>query len=53
MKSHKKLVVIQEYCEHENEYRSNNKGKFWSIIDEFLKQKTEYTLIYLMQTITQ
>lgn len=51
MKPHKKLVLIREYCEHEDEYRPNNKGKFWSMIGELLKQKIGYKLVYSMQTV--
>ena len=52
MKPHEKLVLIQECCEHEDEYKPNNKGKFWSMIGELLKQKTGYELVHPMQTVT-
>lgn len=32
MKSHKKLIFIEEYCAYIDEYRPNNKKKFWFII---------------------
>ena len=53
MKPHEKLVFIQECCEHEDEYRPNNKGKFWSMIGELLKQKTGYELVHPMQMVTR
>lgn len=53
MKSHKKLILIQEYYKHEDEYRLNKKEKFWSMIGKLLKQKTGYELVYLMQIVTQ
>ena len=46
IKPYKKLILIQKYYEHENEYRPNNKGKFWFIISKLRKQKTGYKLVH-------
>lgn len=52
MKPYEKLVLIRECCEHMDEYRANNKGKFWAMIGELLKQKTGYESVHPMQTVT-
>lgn len=53
MKPYKKLVLIKECCKYKNEYRPNNKEKFWFMIGKLLKKKIDYKLVYPIQIITQ
>lgn len=53
MKLYKKLVLIKECCKYENEYKPNNKEKFWFMIGKLLKEKIDYKLVYPIQTVTQ
>lgn len=52
IKFHEKLVCIQKYYDHENEYKPYNKEKFLSIIGELLKQKTGYKIVHLIHIVT-
>lgn len=51
MNKHEKLVLIQECCEHADEYRPFNKTKFWAMISDLLKQQTGYHLGSPQQTV--
>lgn len=51
MTPQEKLVLIRKCCEHADKDRSNNKGKFWIMIRQLLKERTGYDLVDPRQTV--
>lgn len=44
MNAQEKLVLIRECCEHVAEFKPGNKGAFWAMICQLLKENTGYDL---------